>query len=80
MSKSEKKATSKDEDKKKSDAKATGDAIIAAANARREELTKEALATRSNKTLPKGFNEESASGGPHTHDEKSEKAEVKTKE
>ena len=53
MSKSENKKTSKDEDKKKSEAKAIGDAIIAAANARREELAKEALATRSNKTLPK---------------------------
>ena len=53
MSKSEKKVTSKDEDKKKSEEKAIGDAIIAAANARREELAKEALATRSNKTLPK---------------------------
>ena len=53
MSKSENKKTSKDEDKKKSEAKAIGDAIIAAANARREELAKESLATRSNKTLPR---------------------------
>ena len=57
MSKSEKKVTSKDEDKKKSDEKAIGDAIIAAANAKREELAKEALATRSNKTLPKEVKE-----------------------
>ncbi len=40
-------------------------------NARREKLAKEALATRSNKTLPKGFGQEPTSGGPHAHDEKS---------
>ena len=64
MSKSEKKVTSKDEDKKKSDAKAIGDAIIAAANARREELAKEALATRSNKTLPKVVKEKPKESKP----------------
>ena len=47
-----------------------------AENAKREELAKEALATRSNKTLPKGFNEESASGGPHAHDEKPDEEQV----
>ena len=64
MSKSEKKVTSKDEDKKKSDEKAIGDAIIAAANARREELAKEALATRSNKTLPKVVKEKPKESKP----------------
>ena len=73
MSKSEKKVTSKDEDKKKSDAKATGDAIIAAANARREELTKEALATRSNKTLPKEVKEKPKEEKPKESKPKEEK-------
>ena len=73
MSKSEKKVTSKDEDKKKSDEKAIGDAIIAAANARREELAKEALATRSNKTLPKEVKEKPKEEKPKESKPKEEK-------
>ena len=73
MSKSEKKVTSKDEDKKKSDEKAIGDAIIAAANARREELAKEALATRSNKTLPKVVKEKPKEEKPKESKPKEEK-------
>ena len=42
--------------------------------AKREKLAKEALATRSNKTLPKGFGQEPPSGGPHAHDEKHDEA------
>ena len=73
MSKSEKKVTSKDEDKKKSDEKAIGDAIIAAANAKREELAKEALATRSNKTLPKEVKEKPKEEKPKESIPKEEK-------
>ena len=73
MSKSENKKTSKDEDKKKSEAKAIGDAIIAAANARREELAKEALATRSNKTLPKVVKEKPKEEKPKESKPKEEK-------
>ena len=73
MSKSEKKVTSKDEDKKKSEEKAIGDAIIAAANARREELAKEALATRSNKTLPKVVKEKPKEEKPKESKPKEEK-------
>ena len=73
MSKSEKKVTSKDEDKKKSDEKAIGDAIIAAANAKREELAKEALATRSNKTLPKEVKEKPKEEKPKESKPKEEK-------
>ena len=73
MSKSEKKVTSKDEDKKKSDEKAIGDAIIAAANAKREELAKEALATRSNKTLPKEVKEKPKEEKPKQSKPKEEK-------
>ena len=73
MSKSEKKVTSKDEDKKKSEEKAIGDAIIAAANARREELAKEALATRSNKTLPKEVKEKPKEEKPKESKPKEEK-------
>ena len=73
MSKSENKKTSKDEDKKKSEAKAIGDAIIAAANARREELAKEALATRSNKTLPKEVKEKPKEEKPKESKPKEEK-------
>ena len=75
---SEVKSEPKVESKSKVKSQSTSDNV--AENAKREELAKEALATRSNKTLPKGFNEESASGGPHAHDEKPKKAEVKTKD
>ena len=71
---SEVKSEPKVESKPKVKSQPTSDNV--AENAKREELAKEALATRSNKTLPKGFNEESASGGPHSHDEKPEESQI----
>ena len=71
---SEVKSEPKVESKPKSKSQPTSDNV--AENAKREELAKEALATRSNKTLPKGFNEESASGGPHAHDDKPEESQI----
>ena len=59
--------------------KTEADKIIENANTRREELAKEALATRSNKTLPKETSQKLTSGGPHTDEENLKKKTSKPK-